>query len=51
MGVGFELVLKLKGSKYLERKVDLFGILTSAKLQCGLKCIGKKLCFRICKNT
>lgn len=42
MGVGFELVLKLKGSKYLQIKADLFGILTCTKMQCGLKCIGKK---------
>lgn len=42
MGVGSELVPKLKGSKCLERKVDFFGILTSAKMQCGLKCTSKK---------
>lgn len=51
MCVGVEVVLKLKGSKCLERKADLFGILASAKMRCGLKCMGKKRSFRIYKNT
>lgn len=50
VGVGSELVSKLKGSKGLERKADL-GFLTFAKLQCSVKRVHEKWCFKINKNT